>query len=359
VLEIASAASPGWSDPGHLTTLIWSLFIVIGGVTVACRPGDTLAKALVGFGLVLPTLCIALLPRGAFFYYFDSTVPFRVWLFANGVAALAMRREGRARAIGTSAFVHAAALLAMVVPAGLSVAHRKAVAELGYSPVSLSRTDLREPLGRSFEPVGILTLGSVQAIGRVLDELGADPESIRDTLRGPWRWIASNSVGIWIGESRNRRTAGVASETTVGDVSKGREAHTMFLVLHDDDDDGGGVPASASGVAGRFRVYRFDDRLTVTVADDQRIVGRLSRAEDENVVLQVTTDSTHPVARATSSQGPLVGTSVKSRSGFEVWSASPGTTEVTVELTPGERYVELIRVAADSYAFVAATPERP
>ena len=111
--------------------------------------------------------------------------------------------------------------------------------------------------------------------------------------------------------------------------------------------------------AGRFQVYRFDDRFTLTTTDQQRIEGRLSRAEGENVVLQVATEATHPVARATSPEGPLVGNAIKSSSGFEVWSTSPDATEVTIELTPSERYVEQIRVAADAYAFVAATPERP
>ncbi|MCC6848794.1 MAG: hypothetical protein IT294_09855 [Deltaproteobacteria bacterium] len=357
VLEIAAEASPSWSDPGHLTTAAWSVFLVIGIVTLACRRGDTLVKALVGFGFALPTLCVALLPRGAFFLYFDSTVPFRAWLFATGVGAIAARVAAPRRTIGAAALVHTVALLAMIVPAGISVARRRAVAELGYARVNLSRTDLREPLGRSIELVGILTLGSLLKIGGVLDELGADPESIRDTLRGPWRWAAGDSVGVWIAESRNGRRASGASEATFGDVSKPGDARAMFLVLH--DDDGVAVPASAAGVADQFRVYRFDDRLTVTAADDQRIVGRLARADGENVVMQVATDSTHRVARATSTQGPLVGTSIETRSGFEVWSASPETTEVTVELTPGERYVEQIRVPADAYAFVAAKSGSP
>lgn len=356
VLEIFGAASPSWRDPGYLAAVIWSAFIVIGAVIVARRRGDTFAKALVVFGLVLPTLCVALLPRGAFFYYFDSTVPFRTWLFANGVGVLAVRRDEPRRAIWVSTVAQVAALLAMIVPAALVVTHRKAVADLGYSPVSLSRTDLREPLGRSFEAVGILTLGSLQAMGRVLDELGADPESIRNTLRGPWRWAASDAVGVWIAESRSGRGAGVGSEATADDVSKGSEAHVAFLVLH--DDDGGVVPASASRVADRFRVYRFDDRLTVTAADDQRIVGALSGAGAEAVVLQVTTDSTHPVRDVRSPQGPLTGTSAISRSGFLAWSSTTRATEVTVELTSGERYVELIRTPADAYAFTAA-PERP
>lgn len=356
VLEVAGAASPSWTDAGYLATSIWSVFLVIGAVTVARRRGDALAKALVAFGFVLPTVCVALLPRGAFFLYFDSTVPFRVWLFANGVAALTVRREGGRPALGAAALVRVAALLAMVVPAGLSVAHRKSVAELGYSSVSLSRTDLREPLGRSFEPVGIVTLGSLQAMGRVLDELGADPETIRDTLRGPWRWAAGDAVGVWIAESRNRRGADETSATVPGGVSNDTDAHRSFLVLH--DDEGGAVPVSAPRVAGRFRVYRFDDRLAVTAADEQRIVGRLSRADGESVVLQVTTDSTHPVARAISSQGSVVGASTRSRSGFEVWSATPKAADVTVELTPGERYVEQIRIAADAYAFAAETSGR-
>jgi hypothetical protein len=255
------------------------------------------------------------------------------------------------------AFVHVVAALALVVPAGLSVARRMAVAELGYSSVSLSRTDLREPLGRAFEPVGIVTLGSLQAIGRALDELGADPEAIRNTFRGPWRWVAGDAVGIWIAESRNGRRLDGASEASAGAVTNGGDASGKFLVLHDDESIV--APASPSRTAGRFRVYRFDDRLTVTSSDHQRIEGRLSRADGENVVLQVATEATHPVARATSPRGPLVGTAVKSSSGFEVWSASPAETEVTVELTPGERYVEQIRVGADAYAFVAAAPERP
>lgn len=356
VLEIASVASPSWSDPGRLTTMLWGVFIVIGAVTVARRPGNRFAKALVGFGFVLPTLCVALIPRGAFFLYFDSTVPFRAWLFANGVAALAGPRERSQRAIGTTAFAYVAAGLAMIVPAALSVAHRGAVAEIGYSSVSLSRTDLREPLGRDFEPVGVVTLGSMQAIGRALDELGADPEGIRDTFCGPWRWVAGEAVGVWIAESRNARSADGTS-AAAGDVPKDREGRTRFLVLHDDEN--AVVPASASSVGGRFHVYRFDDRLTVTAADEQRIEGRLSRADGESVVLQVTTQATQPVARATSAQGPLVGTTSKSSSGFAVWSTSPEATDVTVELTPGERYVEQIRVAADAYAFVTATPRRP
>ena len=353
VLQIASAAASSWRDPGQLTTALWSIFLVIGAVAVARRPGDTFAKALVGFGFALPTLCVALLPRGAFFLYFDSTVPFRAWLFANGAAALADPR----RAIGLRAFVHVAAALAMVVPAAISVAHRGAVAELGYSSVSMSRTDLREPLGRSFEPVGIVTLGSLQAIGRALDELGADPEAIRDSFRGPWRWVAGDAVGIWIAESRNGRRLDGASAATAGDATKGGDANAKFLVLHDDESIV--APASAARTAGRFRVYRFDDRLTVTAADHERIEGRLSRADGENVVLQVATESTHPVARVTSPQGPVVGTAVRSSSGFEVWSASPAASEVTVELTPGERYVEQIRVGAGAYAFVVANPERP
>lgn len=357
VLEIASAAASSWSDPGHLATSIWGLFLVIGAVAVARRAGDTFAKALVGFGFVLPTLLVALIPRGAFFLYFDSTVPFRAWLFANGVAALAGPRVRSGRAIGMWTFALVTAVLAMVVPAVLSVAHRKAVAELGYSSVSLSRTDLREPLGRAFEPVGIVTLGSLEAIGRVLDELGADPEGIRNTFRGPWRWVAGDAVGVWIAESRNARGADGRSAAPVGDVTGGSEADRKFLVLHDGEQTV--VPASAPGVAGRFRVYRFDDRLTVTAADEHRIAGRLSRADGEHVVLQVVTDATHPVERATSPQGQLVGNAIKSSSGFEVWSTAPETSEVTVELTPGERYVEQIRVGADAYAFVAATPERP
>lgn len=357
VLEIASVASPSFGDPGRLTTLLWGLFIVIGAVTVARRPGDGFAKALVGFGFVLPTLCVALIPRGAFFLYFDSTVPFRAWLFANGVAALAGSRESSQRATGRWAFAHVLAVLALVVPAALSVAHRKAVAELGYSSVSMSRTDLREPLGRSFEPVGIVTLGSFQAIGRALDELGADPEAIRNGFRGPWRWVAGDAVGVWVAEARNARSPDGPSAATVGDGANGREGRGTFLVLHEDERTA--VPAGPSRVAGRFRVYRFDDRLTVTSADEQRIEGRVSRADGENVVLQVVTESTHPVAGATSPQGSLVGTTSKSSSGFAVWSTSPAATDVTVELTPGERYVEQIRVAADAYAFVAATPDRP
>lgn len=357
VLEIASAAASNWSDPGHLATSLWGIFLVIGAVTVARRPGDTFAKALVGFGFVLPTLCVALLPRGAFFLYFDSTVPFRAWLFANGVAALAGPSQDPRRATGRWAFAHVAAGLVMIVPAVLSVAHRKAVAELGYSSVSLSRTDLREPLGRTFEPVGIATLGSLQAIGRALDELGADPEGIRNTFRGPWRWVAGDAVGIWIADSRNVRSPGTPSAPTVGDGANGGETRTKFLVLHEDESTV--VPASPAAVAGRFRVYRFDDRLTVTAADEQRIEGRLSRADGEHVVLHVVTDSTHPVERATSPQGPLVGKAIKSLSGFEVWSTAPSTNEVTVELTPGERYVEQIRVGVDAYAFVAASPQRP
>lgn len=354
VLEIAAVASPSWSDPGHLTTVLWGFFIALGAVAVARRPGDTFAKALVGFGFVLPTLCVALIPRGAFFLYFDSTVPFRAWLFANGVAALAGSQRPE-RAIGRWAFAHVAAVLAMVVPAALSVAHRMAVAELGYSRVSMSRTDLREPLGRAFDPVGIATLGSVQAIGRALDELGADPESISDTFRGPWRWVAGDAVGVWIAESRKGRSPD--AEATAGDARQGREAQSQFLVLHDGEN--AVVPASASAAAGRFRVYRFDDRLAVTAADEQRIEGRLVRADGENVVLQVTTQATHPVASATSPQGPLLGNAITSSSGFEVWSTTPAAAEVTLELTPGERYVEQIRVAADAYAFVAATPARP
>lgn len=356
VLEIASASSSNLSDPGRLATLVWGLFLAIGAVTVARRPGDGFAKALVGFGFVLPTLCVALIPRGAFFLYFDSTVPFRAWLFANGVAALA-GLAGPRRMAGTWGFAHVVAGLAMVVPAVLSVAHRKAVAEVGYSSVSLSRTDLREPLGRAFEPVGIVTLGSLQAIGRALDELGADPEGIRSTFRGPWRWVAGDAVGVWIAESRRARGPEGRSAATVGDVATGREADRKFLVLHDGEQTV--VPASAPGVAGRFRVYRFDDRLTVTAADEHRIEGQLSRADGANVVLQVVTEATHPVARASSPHGPLEGNRIKSASGFEVWSATPETTEMTVELTPGERYVEQIRVGADAYAFVAATPERP
>jgi hypothetical protein len=357
VMEIASVASPGWSDPARLTTMLWGFFIVIGAVTVARRPGDAFAKALVGLGFVLPTLCVALIPRGAFFLYFDSTVPFRAWLFANGVAALAGPREGSQRAIGPWALAHVLAGLALVVPAVLSVAHRKEVAELGYSSVSLSRTDLREPLGRAFEPVGIVTLGSLEAIGRALDELGADPEAIRETFRGPWRWVAGDAVGVWIAESRHDRSFDGASAATVDDARKGGDARSRFLVLHDEERSV--APASAASVAGRFRVYRFDDRLTVNAADEQRIDGRLSRADGERVVLQVVTQATHPVARASSSQGPLVGTAIRSSSGFEVWSTSPEATDLTIELTPGERYVEQIRVSADAYAFVAATPERP
>ncbi len=345
VLETAAAATPTWSDPRYLACLVWSAFLVIGAITVARRREDAFGAALVLFGFVVPTLCVALIPRGALFIYFDSTVPFRAWLFANGVAAAAALRGTTPLAVGTSTVAHVAALLAMVVPAGVSVAHRGMVADAGYSHVSLSRMDLREPMGRPFAPVGILTLGSLQAIGRALDDLGADPERIRDTLHGPWRWAAADSVGIWIAEARDGRAAAPSAAPQAGG---------SFLLLHEDDRSA--VPASAPVVVDRFRVYRFDDRLTVTAVADERIVGTLPAGGGDGVTLQVATDSTHGVLRASSPKGPLSGTATTSISGFQVWSSSPGDTEVTIELAPGERYVQQIRAPADPYAFAASVP---
>lgn len=362
VFGTAGAIVPGIGGLGYVACLLWSAFIVVGAVTVARRRDDALGKALVVFGFVVPTLCITLLPRGAFFYYFDSTVPFRAWLFANGVCALALRSGTAWLGVGTATVARVAAVLALVVPAGFAVAQRRAVTELGYVPVSMSRVDLREPLGRPFEVVGILTLGSVQALGRALDELDADPESIRNSLRGPWRWAAADSVGVWVAESRATRVVGAPSvalrvDGAVGDAPADGTARATFLVLH--EDDGGVVPASAPVPVGRFRVYRFDDRLRVAAAEGNRIEGTIAAADGERVVLQVATDSTHPVRQAITQNGPLDGTSTVSRSGFHVWSSEIAATEVTVEIAPGELYVEQVRAAADAYAFVAANPEHP
>src|SRR5690606_29320100 len=132
----------GFGGLGYLACLLWGAFIAGGAVTVARRRDDALGKSLVVFGFVVPTLCVTLLPRGAFFTYFDSTVPFRAWLFANGVCAFAV--PGGMAWLGAAAATAArvAAVLALIAPAGLAVMQRRAVVELGYLPVSMSRVDL-------------------------------------------------------------------------------------------------------------------------------------------------------------------------------------------------------------------------
>jgi hypothetical protein len=87
VLETAAAASPSWGDPGYVTCLLWSAFLVTGAIVVGRRRHDAFSKAVVMFGLVLPTLGVALLPRGALFIYFHRPVP--------GVAFRERRECGR------------------------------------------------------------------------------------------------------------------------------------------------------------------------------------------------------------------------------------------------------------------------
>lgn len=355
VLELAGSVPAPWRPPAQLAALAWSALMLAGAVIVIGRPMGPAARPLLACGLVIPTLCIALIPRGALLLYLDATLPFRAWLFATGVCALAAAAPGRAPVMA----LRLAALAALVAPATFVVANRLQIAAHGYSRVNMSRLDLREPADRPPEPVGVLTLGSLKALGRALDELGADPESIQQTWHGPWRWAGAQSVGVFVEDSRRQRTVETphAGDPHAPDGPVGAGGGRAFLVLHEDDRSA--APASAPVRAGPFRVYPFDNRLRVVAQDDGRLTAAIEPHTPDRTTLQLVTDSGRGITQLWLGDVPLEARAIPSSSGFLVWSASlPGeAAPLHADLGAGEAPALQVRAAPDAYAFTAPPTE--
>jgi hypothetical protein len=351
VLEVSASFPATWRPAAHVAALIWSAIMMVGAPVLLRRRNGGGARLLVCFGFVVPTVCVVLIPRGALLLYLDSTVPFRAWLFAAGVGALAAAGSTSLRARSAATGLRVAALAAVAVLGAITAANRLAVADLGFSRVNLSRLDLREPWGRPIQSIGVLTLETFQALGHALDGLGAGPESIVHTWHGPWRWAGAQSAGVWIAESRSKRSASVAPAEGAHDAGEG----VSFIVLHEDDRCP--VPAATPVRAGRFRIYAFDNRLHVVSADAERLTATVEPGRSGVTTVQLVTDPIHGVTRLQLSRREVAPTATASSSGLVVWStsiaAADGTT-VTADLAPGELVVLQMRSPPDAYAFATA-----
>lgn len=347
-LQLPASLPESWVLVGRVVGFLWAGLMLLGAAAFARRSDDSVAKSLVVYGLLVPTLLVLLIPRGAELRYLDQTVPFRSWLFAAGVCALS--------AIGSQKFVGAvarlAALVAILVPGGLIVLVRFAAADTGFAKVNASRIDLREQTGLPPQPIGVLTLGSVRELGRVLDRLDANPQTIHETWHGPWRWLGAHGVGIWIEESRREREA----TATAAEKRAGTERARSFLVLHELDE--AVAPAATPANAGRFRVFPFEDRIHVTAAEGDRFEG-LVRAPTSSgsITVQVVTDAVTRVDEIHLPNGDSATTRYDSPSGFVVWSApaeaSAGTT-LRLGLSQGNLDIPHIRFPPDWYAFATS-----
>jgi hypothetical protein len=349
-LQLPASLPDSWVAAGRATGFLWAALMLIGAAAFALRTDDAIAKALVVYGLVVPTLLVLLIPRGAELRYLDQTVPFRTFLFAAGVGALsAIGSRGILRTVA-----RAAAIVAIVVPGGLIVLVRFAAADTGFAKVNASRIDLREQTGLPPQPIGVLTLGSVREIGRALDRLGANAQGIHETWHGPWRWLGAHGVGIWIEESRRERGTRTLEETA-RDRRAGDESARSFLVLHRLDE--GVVPDSTPVEAGRFRVFAFEDRLRVTSAEGDRYEGVVDAAGARPATVQVVTDAATRADRIHLPDGDSATTRTDSPSGFVVWSAPvevSAPTTIRLGLSQGNLDIPHIRFPPDWYAFSTA-----
>ena len=353
VLEAGAGIPDAWQSLAHIGGLLWGVFILVGAVVLFRRRDDGVSRALVALGCVVPTLCVVLIPRGALFLYLDSTVPFRAWLFATGVCALATPHAKRFLSTAASTIAGIVVLVTLVGLGSLHVAHRLVVADLGFAPVNLSRLDLREPVGRPSEAIGILTLGSLQKLGCGLGDLGVDPQTLDETWHGPWRWMGPATTGVWIAECQRKR----AQRPAPAALAHAAPAPASFLVLHETDRSL--APASTAVIVGHFRVYPFDNRFSITSSDAERMVGTIAPGSSGATTLQVVTDSENGIAQLRSRGGEVVPTSTTSSSGFVVWScvieAHEGTT-ATLDFVGGSSSILQLRSSADAYAFVSAPP---
>ncbi len=338
-----------WLGAGRVAGFLWGALMLAGAAAYARRHGDALTRSLVVYGLVVPTLLVLLIPRGAELRYLDQTVPFRAWLFAVGVCTLAAMASQKL----VKTIVAIAAIVAVLIPSGLMVLGKFAVADIGFAMVNASRIDLRERVGVPPRPIAVLTLGSVREIGRALDRLEANPRTIHETWRGPWRWLGAHGVSIWIEESRRKRGA-VRRDTDVAKQSAEKGTRS-FLVLHETDESI--VPNSNPVEAGRFRVFPFENRLRVSSAEGERYEGIVDAPTSHPIAVQAVTD---PAARVDAVHLPdddWTMTRTNSPSGFVVWSA-PGEageeTPIRLGLSQGNLDIPHIRFPPDWYAFSTA-----
>jgi hypothetical protein len=347
-LQLPASLPESWLAAGRAVGFLWAGLMLLGAAAFARRSDDAIAKSMVIYGLLVPTLLVLLIPRGAELRYLDQTVPFRSWLFAAGVCALS--------AIGSRRFLRTvagiAAFAAIVVPGGLIVLVRFAAADTGFAKVNASRIDLREQTGLPPQPIGVLTLGAAREIGRALDRLEANPQTIHETWHGPWRWLGAHGVGIWIEESRRER----GERAPAAEKQAGEERARSFLILHELDESV--APESTPARAGRFRVFPFEDRIRVTAAEGDRFEGVVrASGSSGSITVQAVTDAVTRVDQVHLPNGDSATTRTDSPSGFVVWSApveaSVGTT-LRLGLRQGNLDIPHIRFPPDWYAFSAS-----
>jgi hypothetical protein len=342
-LDIFASLPATWRVPAQVVGLVWVVFMLVGAVVLVRRRDDGSARVLVFFGLVVDTVCVALLPRGALLLYLDATIPFRCWLFAVGVNALTASAARRLRTKAAAMAVGAVALTTVVSLGAFVTANRFATAALGFWRINMAGMDLREPLGPSHDPISVLTLGSLRALGRAFKDLGVSPESLERAWHGPWRWAGAQSAGVWIGQDAK------APE---------RDAQVSFIVLHEADPSI--VPRSTRVPASHFRVYTFDNRLRMDSDDGEHLVASLEAGSSGSITVQIVTDSSLRVTRLRLPSGDRTLTPVMSASGFLVWSTSIDAADgskLGADLAVSGANVLQIRSSADAYAFVPGEGE--
>lgn len=338
---VASLAPPEAHPLGRAAQglgIVTSAASACGLLLVAFGKSTRTARVMLPLGVLLPTVVVAALPRGALYYYLESTVSLRCAalgvLFASLCHELRDARFGRATR--PLAFALASAMVA--VSSNQAIGRRRALAR-GVLEVRFARVDLREPIADGEPTFGVPTLAAQRTLGEAFGAFGASRATLPDALHGPWRWMLGNS-----------------SWAFAKGANAGRASVPALYVRHDDD----GAPAPAAGAgsqkrrAGAFTVFAFRDRAFTPQPGDARRL-RIDGPGPFALGVIAPVGATLTGARVEGAAVPA--RSFTSVSGFvEHRVSSPWGLEVTaVELEFSELAsgTPLVRGDADVYAFDA------
>lgn len=340
--SMATTASDTLATPAQVANVAFALVGLIGLVT-RTRREPSILQSWLAFGLALPTACVVLIPRGALYYYLDSTVPWRCWLVASGVVTLC-DLVSAPRFRRASPIIYGLCALIVALPCASILLGRRRAVEDGFVRVDMSRADLRAPLGPQPSPVGVLTVASQRAIGAAITRTGFKPGRLR--VHGPWQWLMTDATWVWV-------AGATLDRDSPPDVLGPRPS---FVVFH--RRDALALRPREGYRAGAFLVYPFDDALESDRIGDAtsntRHVSQAHRALP--VVVQVVTSADAELDRASSSPSVQRATRAISPAGFAVWTAhlSPVGDDDAIVFGFNDGHVTspLVRFDPDAYAFV-------
>lgn len=310
----------------------------LGGLLVMLRrDAPPMVRALIVCGLVLPTLAVIAIPRGALYYYLEQTLVFRSLAAAAAVVALhdAARRTIVRRA---ASLIVAGATAAACLAAAHPVLARAAAHRDGYLRPRMERVDLRAPLDMAASPTLVPTIAMQDRLGRTFSALGARRASLRDQLRGPFGWVLRDSTPVYVSADPGGERVG--------------PARSRFLVLH--RADALGSPGGEATTVGPFRVYRFEDLIEGPAHRRDATSWTLAPSERE-VLLHVVVPQGAHLASARVDGHPRTLVARETMAGFVTHEVrlSPSVRPRTVDLElrePSARTV-IVRPDVEVYAF--------